>query len=357
MSRWWAVLLGMFLVGCSGATPSVRHAPGQQELCGYFPRRDVASGALNEAFHSARAGVEVVPVAAPLGASTAAPLAPFSSPPVDGLSGEGLGDGVPRGVLRLVPEGGTAAEGAGTGGAAGELVVTGGAVVAAAGSVLLVCVTVSAAVDGAETPIEVADQFYGTHFGDMSGWVQGQPPVTKAPKTRTGPTPAPLAPPGASPKSEPDKGAKKSRGRIYVTYTKFNKITHRYYSGRTSMVVDLTKPLEAQAWLAVILRDVNHHIDENDEPNDAAFDFGNVDEFDVGAAIDYGKRYDDVAYWRIRGREQQLIDSHGGAWSDTGKPYRTENAVRGVAKDNPWSRRFHDAATDMWGQLYPYTGY
>jgi hypothetical protein len=47
------------------------------------------------------------------------------------------------------------------------------------------------------------------------------------------------------------------------------------------------------------------------------------------------------------------------AWrlTDTGKPYRTENAVHGVAKDNPWGRRFHDAATDLWGQLHPYTGY
>jgi len=31
--------------------------------------------------------------------------------------------------------------------------------------------------------------------------------------------------------------------------------------------------------------------------------------------------------------------------------------VRGVAKDNPWGRRFHDAATQLWGELHPYTGY
>jgi hypothetical protein len=29
---------------------------------------------------------------------------------------------------------------------------------------------------------------------------------------------------------------------------------------------------------------------------------------------------------------------------------------RGVAKDNPLGRLFHDAATKKWGQLYPYTG-
>jgi hypothetical protein len=357
MARLLAVLLCMFLVGCSGAAQSVRRATGQRERCVYVPRRYLASGALNEALHSARAGLEVVPVAAMPGASPVAPLGPSSSPPLEGISGEGLGNGIPRGVLRIVPEGATAAEEAGAGGAAGELIVTGGSIVAAAGSVLLVCLTVSAAVDGAETPIDIADEFYGTHFGDVSGWVQGQHPVTKAPKTRTGPTSAPLAPPGASPTSEPNKETQKNRGRIYVTYTKLNKITHRYYAGRTSMVVDLTKSLEEQAWLAVILRDANHHIDEDAEPKGAAFDFGRVDVFDVGSAIDYSKRYDDVAYWRIRGREQQLIDSLGGAWSDTGKPYRIENAIRSVAKDNPWGRRFHDAATDRWGQRCSYTGY
>ncbi|HEX5750147.1 MAG TPA: hypothetical protein VFZ09_28210, partial [Archangium sp.] len=159
------------------------------------------------------------------------------------------------------------------------------------------------------------------------------------------------------PKSEPGKNEKTKLGRIYATYTRLNRNTHRYYSGRTSMVVDLTRPLEEQVFLAVILRSRNHHIDESDEPKGAVFTPPTVDQFDVGAAIDYGRRYDDAAYWRICGREQQLIDSHGGAWSDTGKPYRTENVLRGVAKDNPRGRRFHAAATDVWGQLHPYTGY
>jgi hypothetical protein len=271
---------------------------------------------------------------------------------LEGFSGEGLGDGIPRGVLRLVPEGGTAAGEAGAGGAAGELVVTGGAVTAAAGSVLLFCFTVEAAVDGSETPIDVADEFYGTHFGDVSGWVQGHYPS----EAQTGPGSAPLAPPSASPRSEPGGDTDKRRGRVYVTYTRLNKSTNRYYSGRTSMVVDLSKSLEEQAVLAVIFRAMNHHIDESDEPNDAGFEPPAVDRFDIGTAIDYGRRYDDAAYWRIRGREQQLIDSHGGARSDTGTPYRTENVVRGVAKDNPWGRRFHDVATERWGQLHPYTG-
>lgn len=349
MSRGWAVLLCVLLVGCGGAARSVRHATGQQERCVYVPRGVLAAGARSEASPAPRAGVEIVPVAAMQGAALpAVPLIPPASRPLEGLAGEGLGDGIPRGVLRLVPEGGTAAVEAGPSGSAGELIVTAGSVVAAAGSVLLFCFTVEAAVDGSQTPIEVADEFYGTHVGDVFG---GRA------KAQEGPGSAPLAPPGASPSAEPGGDTSKKRGRIYVTYTKLNKNTHRYYLGRTSMVVDLTKPLDIQAFLAVASRDMNHHIDEDDEPKDAVFEFAKVDEFDVGAAIDYGRRYDDTAYWRIRGREQQLIDSHGGAQSDTGKPYRTENVVRGVAKDNPRGRLFHEAATDRWGQLHPYTGY
>jgi hypothetical protein len=285
--------------------------------------------------------MRVVLVAAPVGAAPVEPLAPRSAPSPEGVSGEGLGDGVPRGVLRLVPKGGPGVE-AGIGGAVGEVVVMGGAVVAAVGSGLLVCLTARAAANGEKTPIDIADEYYGTHFGDVEGWVQGQYPTQ--------------APPGTAPKPEPDKGDKKRLGRIYVTYRKLNRTTHRYYAGRTSMVVDLTQSLELQAIAAVLLRDKNHHMDENTEPWGTVFEPARVDRFDVGTAVDYDQRYDDVAYWRIRGREQQLIDSLGSARSDTGEPYRTENVVRGVAKDNPRGRQFHIAASETWGLLHPYTG-
>ena len=51
------------------------------------------------------------------------------------------------------------------------------------------------------------------------------------------------------------------------------------------------------------------------------------------------------------------MDSFGGAQSDTHEPHRTENVKRGVAKDNPLGRLFHDAATKKWSQLHPYTGF
>ncbi|WP_143195658.1 hypothetical protein [Archangium sp. Cb G35] len=266
---------------------------------------------------------------------------------------------------------------------AGEALVTGGAVVAAAGSVLLLCFTVKAVVDGEQTPIDIADKFYGTHFGDVSGWVQGRylPKGSAHPATiemeirihqepdgtvsvgTSAPTPQPesvsppRAPPSRRPDAESDRESKKKRGRLYVTYRKLNKKTNLYYAGRTSMVVDLGLPLRLQAELAIRFRDRNHHVDENEDPKDASFAQAQLDVFDHGAAVDYNLRYDDPAYWRIRGREQQLIDFSGGAQSDTGKPHRTENVVRAVAKDNPRGRRFHDAATIRWGELQRYTGY
>ncbi|WP_143177408.1 hypothetical protein [Cystobacter ferrugineus] len=168
---------------------------------------------------------------------------------------------------------------------------------------------------------------------------------------------SPRASPSGRPDAESDRESKNKRGRLYVTYRKLNKKTKLYYSGRTSMIVDPGLPLELQAQLAIQFRDMSHHIDENEDPKDISFAKALLDVFDIGNAVDYNLRYDDPAYWRIRGREQQLIDFHGSAQSDTGTPYRTENIVRAVAKDNPRGRRFHDAATARWGEIHHYTGY
>jgi hypothetical protein len=291
------VLLCVALVGCGGAAQSVRHAPDAQRSCVYVPSRDEADRAWKEEASSARAGVHVVLVAA-AGASPVVPPASSPAPAFEGLSGEGLGNGIPRGVLRLVPEGGAAAA-VGAGGAAGEAVVVGGAFVAAVGSGLLVCLTARAALDGEKTPIDIADGYYGTHFGDVKGWVQGQYPDV-------------ASQPGPAPGLKPDENTRKRLGRIYVTYTKLNKMTRRYYAGRTSMIIDLAAPLRLQAAVAVLLRERNHHLDENSEPEQTNFTPARVDRFDAGGALDYSRRYDDVAYWRIRGREQQMIDSLGG---------------------------------------------
>ena len=373
MPREVVLLTCLLLVGCSGASRSVLPATGQTRYCVYVSSGD---------FEQAAQGGAWAAVPAPGAGSPTAPLPP-SPPPLRGLPGGGAGDGVPRGMLRPVPQGGTTAAGAGTGAAAGEALVTGGAVVAAAGSILLLCLTVKAVVSKEQLPIDVADTFYGTHFGDVSGWVRGRYPPkgatnsgtielevlihsapdgtvsveASAPTSQSESVSSPSAPPSEQPAAEPAREGKEKRSRLYATYRKFNEATHLYYSGRTSMVVDLRLPLRFLAQLAIKLRDTNHHMDEKQEPGGGSFDDAQLDVFDLGAAIDYDQRYDDPAYWRIRGREQQLIDFSGGAQSDTGKPHRTENSVRAVSKENPRGRRFHDAATARWGQIHPYTGY
>jgi hypothetical protein len=56
----------------------------------------------------------------------------------------------------------------------------------------------------------------------------------------------------------------------------------------------------------------------------------------------------------IRGREQQLIDHHGGARREGGT---SGNTIRGVAKFNAAGRIYHHAASSRFGELHPYTGY
>ena len=77
----------------------------------------------------------------------------------------------------------------------------------------------------------------------------------------------------------------------------------------------------------------------------------------MGRAVNYANRGTDPYYAAIRGREQQGIDYRGGAWSDTGKPYKTENKIRGVGKDNVKGRMYHEAASFLYGELFPYTGH
>lgn len=102
MPRWVALLLSVVLVGCSGTMQGVRPGTGEDTL---------------------RLGLPGAPIA--------------QSPPIplQGTAGEGLvGDGIPRAVLRLVPQGATAVADAGSVAATGEALVAGGAVVAVGGS-------------------------------------------------------------------------------------------------------------------------------------------------------------------------------------------------------------------------------
>jgi RHS repeat-associated protein len=57
--------------------------------------------------------------------------------------------------------------------AGGSAAAVTGVTLVATASVGLAAETARAAVKGEETPIDVADKFYGTHFGDIYGWVTG----------------------------------------------------------------------------------------------------------------------------------------------------------------------------------------
>jgi len=73
--------------------------------------------------------------------------------------------GMTIGVPALVKSGAVVAGG-------GAVAVTAVTLVATA-SVGLAAETARSAIKGEETPIDVADKFYGTHFGDIVGWVSG----------------------------------------------------------------------------------------------------------------------------------------------------------------------------------------
>jgi hypothetical protein len=77
--------------------------------------------------------------------------------------------GLSIGTTAAVKSGALVAEG---GIAAGGVALA--ASIAAAASVGLAAETARAAVKGEETPLDVMDKAYGTHFGDIGGWISGR---------------------------------------------------------------------------------------------------------------------------------------------------------------------------------------
>ena len=60
----------------------------------------------------------------------------------------------------------------------------------------------------------------------------------------------------------------------------------------------------------------------------------------------YSKSYD-----AIRGREQQLIDYHGGIGNK-----KVANKIRGVGRYNIYGRKYHNASNNYFGNIAPNTG-
>jgi hypothetical protein len=134
---------------------------------------------------------------------------------------------------------------------------------------------------------------------------------------------------------------------FYITYTKTlrnedGSIT--VYSGRTRGYGEMTK---TNAEKYIRMRDYSHH------KNDEGFE---------GAVYDNMSR----SYDAIRGREQQMIDFHGGAIQDRDyrrgtQPGSSGNDRRGVApgrtpKERLKARRYHEAANNAFGEMFWYTG-
>ena len=121
----------------------------------------------------------------------------------------------------------------------------------------------------------------------------------------------------------------KQESKLYMTYTMTND-EGVVYSGRTSGYGTPSEVLEK--------RHKNHHM------TGQGFSSVTIDKFAYGNA---GK-------FAIRGKEQQLIDKHGGAQSDGGY---SGNAIRDVSKINPNRFVYHEASNKAFGNIVPYTGY
>ena len=115
--------------------------------------------------------------------------------------------------------------------------------------------------------------------------------------------------------------------RTFVTYTLRNP-AGQIYVGRTSGYGD--------PYSIMMRRASGHHM--------RAFNFGQpvLDRAVQGYQ----------GYPAIRGREQQLIDFHGGVGSPN-----VGNRIRGVSQYNPLGRAYHELSNLYFGQLAPYTGF
>ena len=113
----------------------------------------------------------------------------------------------------------------------------------------------------------------------------------------------------------------------FVTYTRTNAATGEVYSGRTSGFGNPQTLVNSRA--------------SSHPASLAGFGPAVVDRVAPGTAQGYAA---------IRGREQHLIDAHGGARSEGGS---SANAIRGVSRRNPAAGYFDAAALTMFGPALP----
>ena len=120
------------------------------------------------------------------------------------------------------------------------------------------------------------------------------------------------------------------RARINITYTARGP-SGKVYIGRASCYCSSPETALDYRWR-------NHHM--------AKEGYGNA-EVDVWITGDWYS----PNWGAIRGREQQMIDAYGGV----GSPF-VANINRGVSKDNPFGRTYHNLSDARFGNVAPYTG-
>ncbi len=125
---------------------------------------------------------------------------------------------------------------------------------------------------------------------------------------------------------------------VYINYTKLHVPTGQIYSGRARGYGTAQEILTA--------RDKKHHMTAK------GYAPATLDEFST-ATRPISQRHLDPAYQANRGREQQMIDLHGGSTREGGT---SGNTIRGVSKINPLGKLFHDQASLFFGEVSPYTG-
>jgi hypothetical protein len=143
-----------------------------------------------------------------------------------------------------------------------------------------------------------------------------EPPDPPLPPNRDGGNPPKI---GAVGPNAAAMAAKEGATRTYQTYTKTNPETGTVYSGRTSGV---GSPLDN-----VARRDQNHHMNEQG----------------YGPAV-LDQSTNNLA--AARGREQQLIDLHGGAQRTGGT---SGNQINGIRQNSPRRQYYLDEADRIFG--------
>lgn len=191
-------------------------------------------------------------------------------------------------------------------------------------------------------PIAVAPPITGT-----GSKTDTQPKTGTQPKDNNKSKPDPKDKPG-KPLVPPGESDKPRETYWYITYTKTKVVDGKQliYVGHTTGYG--VNPYSA---MAKSRPDKSHHMSKKG--------YGpKVIDTALPATLPKEEKKSDPSYWAMRGREQQMIDSFGGALTDPNRKPDSQsgNPNRAVDKNNPMGPIYHLTASLAFGNLAPYTG-